>query len=156
MKVLLVVTMKMKGGYNMDNRMYNRYKGIQLSQPLVELFTDLISEDEVNLRIFIYIGQKMLKAMDPNSDTKLGATVNDMVEDIKVLRPVQQKGREFENVLTNVERKRAERAVQSLLLTGLCYFESVGRSKVIYCTERGTQVLRNINTRQKEKAANKM
>lgn len=139
----------------MDNKMYNKYKGVKLSPPLVELFSDLILEDEVNLKIFLYIGQKMSKAMDPNSDTKLGATVNDMVEDIKVLRPVQQKGGKYENVLANIDRKRAERAVQALLMTGLCYYEPVGKSKVIYCTDRGVQVLRHIYERQKQKEKQK-
>jgi hypothetical protein len=134
----------------MNNELYNKYKRVHLTPQLVEMFSELLMEDEVNLKVFLYIGQRMSKALDPNSDTKLGATVNDIVKDIKVLRPVlRKKDGKYENVLTNIERKRAERAVHSLLMTGLCYYEPVGKSHVIYCTNRGIQVMKHIFEKRK-------
>ena len=135
----------------MDNQLYTKYKGNLLNEHLIDMFTDLLLVDEVNVKIFMYVGQKMLKAMDPSDDTKLGATVNGMVKDIKILRPVKGRAGTYEQVLTNIDRKRAERAVQSLLMTGLCYYEAVGKTKVIYCTDRGNQVLRHIHKKQQEK-----
>lgn len=129
----------------MDNSLYNKYKGIDLSEPLVNLYVELITQDETNQKVFLYIGQKMSDVMRPNSETKIGATVSDMVQDIKVVRPVlRKKDGKYENVLEHMERKRAERIVQSLLMTGLCYYELVGKSKVFYLTNRGIQVMKRI------------
>lgn len=124
---------------------------MQLTEPLAQMFTDLIMQDEVTLKIFKYIGMKMYSAIEEGSQSKIGATITDMTNDIMVTRPVKLKGKsKFKITEANLDRKRAERDVQSLLLTGLCYYEQVGKTKVIYYTERGVEVLRNIAEREKK------
>jgi predicted transcriptional regulator len=138
----------------MDNGLYNKYKGVKLNDQLVQMFTDLIEEDDVTRKIFIYIGKKMGEARGENSPSKIGATITDMTNDIYITRPVKIRGKsKYKITEAKLDRKRAERAVQSLMLTGLCYYEQVGKTKVIYCTERGIQVLKNIYNREKHKSA---
>ncbi len=135
--------------------MYNKYKEAKLSDELTQMFTELIMEDEVTLKIFIYIGKRTGVAKEKES-VSIGATITDMTNDIMVNRPVKLKGKsKFKMTEAFLDRKRAERAVQSLLLTGLCYYEQVGKTKVIYCTGRGFDVLRIIYAQQKQLERNK-
>lgn len=135
----------------MDNELYNKYKNVVLSPELAEMFADLIMEDEVTLKVFKYIGIRIRQAKENDSISKIGATITDMTNDLLVNRPVKLKGKsKFKMTEAHIDRKRAERAVQSLLLTGLCYYEQVGKTKVIYSTRRGFQVLQIISAREKE------
>lgn len=138
----------------MDNAMYQKYKDIKLNPPLIEMFTDLIEKDEVTRSIFIYIGRRMaVIASDLNSESKIGATINSITSDLIVKRRVKKTIRGkvvFEPIETNLERKHVERVVNSLLLTGLCYFEQVGKTKVIYPTERGLDVLKALRIKEKK------
>lgn len=135
--------------------MYNKYKDVKINDQLANMYSELIEEDEVTLKIFIYIGKRTGVAREKES-LSIGATITDMTKDIVVNRPVKLKGKsKFKMTEALLDRKRAERAVQSLLLTGLCYYEQVGKTKVIYCTERGFQVLRIVHTKQKQIESNK-
>lgn len=135
----------------MDNELYNKYKNVVLSPELAEMFADLIMEDEVTLKVFKYIGIRIRQAKENDSISKIGATITDMTNDLLVNRPVKLKGKsKFKMTEAHIDRKRAERAVQSLFLTGLCYYEQVGKTKVIYSTRRGFQVLQIISAREKE------
>lgn len=137
----------------MDNAMNQKYKDIKLNPPLIEMFTDLIGKDEVTRSIFIYIGRRLaVIASDLNSESKIGATINSITSDLIVKRRVKKTIRGkvvFEPIETNLERKHVERVVNSLLLTGLCYFEQVGKTKVIYPTERGLDVLKALRIKEK-------
>ena len=138
----------------MNNAMNQKYKHITLNPPLIEMFTELIEKDETTRSIFIYIGKKMAGiSADPNSKSKVGATINSISNDLIVKRRVRKKVRTnitFELVETNLERKHVERVVNSLLLTGLCYFEEIGKTKVIYPTERGLEVLKALRNKEKQ------
>lgn len=132
--------------------MYQKYKHINLSPPLIEMFTELIEKDEATRLIFIYVGKQMALSMDPNSDTKFGATISSITNEVYLYRRVKRKvrgGAKFELVETTVERKHVERVVSSLLLTGLCYYEQVGKAKVIYPTENGLAVLKMLRGKEK-------
>ncbi|MEX3623641.1 hypothetical protein [Viridibacillus arvi] len=135
----------------MNNAMYNKYKQINLTAPLIEMYTELIEKDEVTRKIFVYIGKKMAESIEPDTQTKIGATINNIAKDLVVNRNVRIRGSaKFKVAQAQLDRKHVERIIHSLLLTGLCYYEQVGKTKVIYCTDRGIQVLRNIYSKEIE------
>lgn len=137
----------------MDNEMHIKYKHIKLDPPLIEMFTELIEKDEITRSIFVYIGKQMVLSPNPTSSvTKIGATINGIANNLIVSRRVKRKVRgrvTFELVETTVERKNVERVMNTLLLTGLCYYEKVGNTKVIYPTERGISVLKSLHSKDK-------
>lgn len=127
----------------MNNEMYNKYKDVELTEPLVNMYAELIAKDEITKKVFVYIGKRTELARLNTSNSKIGATISGITTDIQTFRNVKVKNsNKFKKVQAPMERKHVERVVTSLLLTGLCYYEEVGKTKVIYCTKRGIQVLR--------------
>lgn len=126
--------------------MYNKYKRVTLSPDQIQMFADIIGQDEVTQKIFLFIGTKMARLEEiENSSNRIGATINDMSIEIQINRSVKIKGKsKYKVAKAPLDRKRAERIVQQLLMTGLIYFELVGKTKVLFLTDRGIVVLKEL------------
>lgn len=124
--------------------MYNKYKRVTLSPDQIQMFADIIGQDEVTQKIFLFIGTKMAHLEEiENSSNRIGATIKDMSIEIQINRKVKGKSK-YKVVKAPLDRKRAERIVQQLLMTGLIYFELVGITKVLFLTDRGIVVLKEL------------
>lgn len=124
----------------MNKTLYEKYKDIQLTKELIQMFADIIFNDEAARKILIHIGKHT------TDEEVLGITIGQLVEQVKLKRKVQ-KGKSFVNQIANIDRKHVERVVTSLQMMGLCYYRSIPPSKVINFTIRGKQVAAEIKKR---------
>lgn len=128
----------------MDKDLYEKYKEVQLPIEVVQMFSDIIVKDEATRKVLIHI------AKHTTDEEEMGITIGQLVDRVKLKRKVQ-KGKTFVVENTNINRKHAERIVNSLSMMGLCYFRTLPPTRVINFTIRGKQVAAEIRKRLKEK-----
>ncbi len=124
----------------MDRSLYEKYKDIKLPVDLVNMYADIVINDEAARKVLIHIGKHTA------DEEELGLTVGQIVERVHIQRKVQ-KSNSFVIQNANIDRKHAERVVHSLQMMGLCYYRPVPPSKVINFTVRGKQVAGEIKRR---------
>lgn len=127
----------------LDYDLNKRYENVHLSPELREMYADLIQADEATLKTFLVIAKY-------SSQESIGITISQITDLVSINRK-EKHGHTFETTHKNITRKYAERVVDKLLLTGLCYYYSIPPSKVIRLTTRGSEVLKVITKRMEEK-----
>ena len=121
-------------------------------QDVIHLFTDIIINDTVSRKVFIYVGRS-LKEQQKSVNHIRGVTVNDIVENVQIQRKERvTKGKSFiyQKVITNIDRKAAERIVDKLLDMSLLYYTPVKPYKFLFMSNRGWQITEEIINRKKE------
>ncbi|KKI92166.1 hypothetical protein WQ54_10760 [Bacillus sp. SA1-12] len=136
----------------MDSTLHNIHKNVVFPKDVIHLFTDIIINDPVSWKVFIYIGRS-LKEQQKTVNHIRGITVNDIVENVKIERKERvHKGKTFvyQKTITNIDRKAAERIVDKLLDMSLLYYTPVKPYKFLYMSNRGWQITEEIINRKKE------
>lgn len=136
----------------MDSTLHDLHKKVVFPKDVINLFTDIIINDPVSWKVFIYIGRS-LKEQQKTVNHIRGITVNDIVENVKIERKERvPKGRTFvyQKAITNIDRKAAERIVDKLLDMSLLYYTPVKPYKFLYMSNRGWQITEEIINRKKE------
>lgn len=121
-------------------------------QDVIHLFTDIIINDPVSRKVFIYVGRS-LKEQQKSVNHIRGVTVNDIVQNVQIQRKERvTKGKSFiyQKVITNIDRKAAERIVDKLLDMSLLYYTPVKPYKFLFMSNRGWQITEEIINRKKE------
>lgn len=123
------------------------------------MYIEIMEQDAAMMKVFRYIGRQQSQA--GNTQEPTGVTINDLVENIQVDRLVKKQKNtrnfKYEQALTNLHRKTAERIIDKLNVMALIYYKPVKPYKFIYLTERGKQLLVRIielKTKQKEMNVN--
>lgn len=128
----------------MDVQLHEEHKNVSFSKEVVEMFTDIITNDIAAKKVFLYLGKTLSnRAKNESQNTVLGVTINEIVENVMLERKekvVKGKSYTYEYTNTNIERKTAERTVDKLLVMSLIYYKPVKPYKFIYMTRRGWQV----------------
>jgi hypothetical protein len=138
--------------YLLDSTLHDLHKKVVFPKDVINLFTDIIINDPVSWKVFIYIGRS-LKEQQKTVNHIRGITVNDIVENVKIERKERvPKGRTFvyQKAITNIDRKAAERIVDKLLDMSLLYYTPVKPYKFLYMSNRGWQITEEIINRKKE------
>ena len=136
----------------MDSTLHDLHKNVLFPKDVIHLFTDIIINDSVSMKVFIYIG-RTLKEQQKTVNHIRGITVNDIVENVKIERKERvPKGKSFvyQKANTNIDRKAAERIVDKLLDMSLLYYTPVKPYKFLYMSNRGWQITEAIINRKKE------
>ena len=140
----------------MDIQLHEKYKKVLFPRDseLMDMYIEIREQDAAMMKVFRYIGKQQSQA---GTAQESGLTINDLIENIQVDRLVkkQKNSRKFkyEQALTNLHRKTAERIIDKLNVMSLIYYKSVKPYKFIFLTERGKQLLVRIielKTKQKE------
>lgn len=136
----------------MDIKLHEKYKNLRFpSNDITDMYIDILEDDPVFLKVFLFIA----KQSQSNQHSDTGITINELVSNIEVERLMKKnKGTRnftYENALTNLHRKTAERLVDKLQVMSLLYFKSVRPYKYFYLTIRGKQLLQRIVELKREK-----
>jgi hypothetical protein len=136
----------------LDSTLHDIHKSVVFPQDVIHLFTDIIINDTVSRKVFIYVGRS-LKEQQKSVNHIRGVTVNDIVENVQIQRKERvTKGKSFiyQKVITNIDRKAAERIVDKLLDMSLLYYTPVKPYKFLFMSNRGWQITEEIINRKKE------
>jgi hypothetical protein len=137
----------MKGGAILEAELIQEYKNVSLTKEIVEMFADIIQEDEWMFEVFYYI----VKRRQDEKDNFIGVTVNEISKDVKLERPVKViKGKHtnFEIQTTNIHRQAAGKIVDKLLAMSLLSYKPLTPYKYFFLTKRGLQVIKEIVDRK--------
>lgn len=137
---------------NLDSTLHDIHKNVVFPQDVIHLFTDIINNDSVSRKVFIYVGRSLKEQQKTVSHIR-GVTVNDIVENVKIERKERvSKGKTFiyQKTITNIDRKAAERIVDKLLDMSLLYYTPVKPYKFLFMSNRGWQITEEIINRKKE------
>ena len=137
----------MKGGLILESGLIQEYKNVSLTKEIVEMFADIIQEDEWMLEVFYYI----VKRRQDEKEKFIGVTVNEISKDVKLERPVKVvKGKHanFEIQTTNIHRQAAGKIVDKLLAMSLLSYKPLTPYKYLFITKRGLQVIKEIVDRK--------
>ena len=137
---------------NLDSTLHHIHKNVVFPQDVIHLFTDIINNDTVSRKVFIYVGRS-LKEQQKTVNHIRGVTVNDIVENVKIERKERvPKGKTFiyQKTITNIDRKAAERIVDKLLDMSLLYYTPVKPYKFLFMSNRGWQITEELINRKKE------
>ena len=129
----------------MNQENAEKYNSVTLNSETLEMISDVIKQDEMNIRILFYI------VSCHKSDTAI--TVKSICENVKVSRRSAVKNSKneivsFGKVEDFIDRKTAERIIERLASASLIYFEVQLPYKFIKLTQRGMQVALNIRKRR--------
>lgn len=140
----------------MDNDLHLKYEKVKFSDEILDMFIDILEEDQPVIRVLYYIAQELKDKEKPSSEqdgTINGVTINNIVENVKIERLVRHnkgKSYKYETEITHIHRKTAERIIDKLLSMSLLYYKPVKPYKIIYLTYRGKQILKRLYERKKE------
>lgn len=117
-------------------------KNLWFNEETCEMFTSIIRQDELNIRVLFYIAQCEKK--------QELVTVKSIIANVKVVRRVAVKNSKnklasFSNTEGFIHRKTAEKIVDRLAYASLIYFDVQRPYKFIYLTQQGIQVAINIH-----------
>lgn len=117
-------------------------KNLWFNEETCEMFTSIIRQDELNIRVLFYIAQCEKK--------QESVTVKSIIANVKVVRRVAVKNSKnklvsFSNTEGFIHRKTAEKIVDRLAYASLIYFDVQRPYKFIYLTQQGIQVAINIH-----------
>lgn len=125
----------------MEEQLHLKYKHVKLTEEQTELFTEIVKQDELNIKVLFYIAQC--------EQNQKQVTVKSITENIRSTRRIGNKNNRgavtsFDTVEGLIDRKTAERVVDRLSFASLIYFEIQLPYKFIRLTERGIQIAINI------------
>ncbi|RUS44952.1 hypothetical protein [Cohnella sp. AR92] len=134
----------------MEIQMHQRYIDVEFTKEQVAMFTDIVESDLPMRRILLAIGQHA----DTHKDDELssGISIKQLSEKVIINRKVQDRKnkKKFSLQDTYIERKHAERVVETLLKMSLCYYKSFHPTKLIFLSPRGRMVAGEIVRRHKD------
>jgi hypothetical protein len=135
-------------------QLHQQYINVEFTKEQVSMFTDIVELDLPMKRILLAIGQHA----DVHKDDELnaGISIKQLAEKVIINRKVQdrRRGKKFGIQETNIDRKHAERIVDSLLKMSLCYYKSFHPTKLIFLTPRGRMIATEIVRRHRDSLKN--
>ncbi|WP_240420379.1 hypothetical protein [Paenibacillus periandrae] len=140
----------------MEFQMHQQYIELEFNKEQIKMFADIVELDLPMKRILLSIGQHA----DANKDNELsaGISIKQLSEKVIITRKVQErgKGKKYGLQEANIDRKHAERIVESLLKMSLCFYKSFHPTKLIFLSPRGRSIAAEILRRHKESQKTKM
>lgn len=136
----------------MEMQLHLKYINIEFSTDQISMFADIVEEDLAMKRTLLTIAQHA-DAHKNESDLNSGISIKQISEKVIINRRVQKEGKSKKYITsdTNIDRKHAERIVDSLLNMTLCYYKSFHPTKVLYLTARGRSIATELIRRQRNK-----
>ncbi|EOR21198.1 hypothetical protein A499_23892 [Niallia nealsonii AAU1] len=122
----------------MDLELHQKYKNTKFDPETLDLFTDLISNDTVLKKVFLYIAKNEKDSI---------VTVGEISEKVQVERKHRvEKNKRYSFVSKDdyIHRKQAEKIVERLLAMSLIYYKAVPPYKHLFLTIRGKQVIQRL------------
>ncbi|RJG21336.1 hypothetical protein [Paenibacillus thiaminolyticus] len=133
----------------MDDLINNKYEDITFTEVQNNMFSDLVESDIALKRVLMVIAKHSQTHKD--NEVSGGITVKDITEQIILDRKVRKGKKGFTTETTYINRKHAERVVETLLKMSLCYkVPFTHPSKLIYPTVRGISVSKELTRRYLE------
>lgn len=131
----------------MEMQLHQKYIDVDFSREQVSMFTDIVESDIAMKRCILAIGQHA--DLHKNDGINAGISIKELSEKIIIQRKVMRKQKKYELVDANIDRKHAERIIDSLLKMTLCYYKSFHPTKLIFLTPRGRNIASEIIRRQR-------
>lgn len=135
----------------MNEVLSEKYKQNKFTEEVVEMFADIIEEDEILYNVFHYIGSQVNKQYQETKYMR-GISINEIVESVVIDRRVKKpKGKSYSLKLerTNISRRSAEGSVATLASMSLITEKIMHPYKFLISTIRGQQVLVELGKRKK-------
>ncbi|MGM9986224.1 MAG: hypothetical protein ACI35O_03245 [Bacillaceae bacterium] len=127
----------------MNESQHKAHIDLAFDNATAAMFAEIITNDEFLEKVFLYIGKELNKQYKENNQMT-GVTANEVVEHVIVDRLTRKsvgKTFTFEQTNTNINRKAAERCIDTLLCMSLLYEKPMKPYKFVLLTRRGQQVL---------------
>jgi len=133
-----------------EYQLHLNHLDVDFTKEQVAMFADIVDADLPMKRILLTIGQHA--DLHKEDELNTGISIKQLSEKVIINRKVQdrRKGKKYGLQETNIDRKHAERIVDSLLKMSLCYYKSFHPTKLIFMTSRGRLVAMEIVRRHKE------
>lgn len=148
----VLVTTKRGGDLSMEMQLHQKYIGVEFTKEQISMFTDIVESDIALKRILLAIGQHA--DSHKNDGINSGISIKELSEKVIIQRKVMRKGKKYELVEANIDRKHAERITDSLLKMTLCYYKSFHPTKLIFLTSRGRHIATEIMLRSRTATTN--
>ncbi|KWU54483.1 hypothetical protein AWW70_03370 [Bacillus mycoides] len=137
----------------MNEVLSEKYKQNKFTQEVVEMFADIIEEEEILYNVFHYIGSQVNKQYQETKYMR-GISINEIVENVVIDRRVKKpKGKSYslEIERTNISRRSAEGSVGTLASMSLITEKIMHPYKFLISTIRGQQILIELERRKNNK-----
>lgn len=138
-------------GDNLNEILSEKYQTIKFTDEVVNMFADILEQDEILYSVFLYIGNVVNKQFQETKYMR-GISINEIVENVVIDRRVKKtKGKSYslEVERTNISRRSAEISVSTLSSMSLIYEKTMHPYKFLISTYRGQQVLIELGKRKK-------
>ncbi|EJQ43613.1 hypothetical protein IEQ_04941 [Bacillus cereus BAG6X1-2] len=135
----------------MNEVLSEKYKQNKFTEEVVEMFADIIEEEEILYKVFHYIGSQVNKQYQETKYMR-GISINEIVESVVIDRRVKKaRGKSYSLELerTNISRRSAEGSVATLASMSLITEKIMHPYKFLISTIRGQQVLVELGKRKK-------
>ncbi|TKI85093.1 hypothetical protein [Bacillus mycoides] len=135
----------------MNEVLSEKYQTIKFADEVVNMFADILEQDEILYSVFLYIGNIVNKQFQETTYMR-GISINEIVENVVIDRRVKKtKGKSYslEVERTNISRRSAEISVSTLSSMSLIYEKTMHPYKFLILTYRGQQVLIELGKRKK-------
>ncbi|MGN8842520.1 hypothetical protein ACTNDN_06810 [Niallia sp. HCP3S3_B10] len=122
----------------MDLELHQKYKKTKFDPETLDMFTDLVSNDTVLKKVFLFIAKNEKDSI---------VTVGEISEKVQVERKHRvEKNKRYSFVSKDdyIHRKQAEKIVERLLAMSLIYYKAVPPYKHLFLTIRGKQVIQRL------------
>ena len=134
----------------MNEALSEKYQQNKFTEEMVEMFADIIEEDEILYNVFHYIGSQVNKQYQETKYMR-GISINEIVEHVVIDRRVKKpKGKSYSLKLerTNISRRSAESSVGTIASMSLITEKVMHPYKFLISTIRGQQVLIELEKRK--------
>ncbi|MDR4173394.1 hypothetical protein CN327_30515 [Bacillus cereus] len=134
----------------MNEVLSEKYKIIKFPDEVVNMFADILEEDEILYNVFHYIGSEVNKQYQETKYMR-GISINEIVGNVVIDRRVKKlKGKSYslEVERTNISRRSAEVSVSTLSSMSLITEKIMHPYKFLISTIRGQQVLIELGRRK--------
>ncbi|MDM5185926.1 hypothetical protein QUF99_00180 [Bacillus sp. DX4.1] len=135
----------------MNEVLSEKYQTIRFTDEVVNMFADILEQDEILYNVFLYIGN-VVNTQFQETNYMRGISINEIVENVVIDRRVKKtKGKSYslEVERTNISRRSAEISVSTLSSMSLIYEKVMHPYKFLISTYRGQQVLIELGKRKK-------
>ena len=122
----------------MNEILSEKYQTIKFTDEVVNMFADILEQDEILYSVFLYIGNVVNKQFQETKYMR-GISINEIVENVVIDRRVKKtKGKSYslEVERTNISRRSAEISVSTLSSMSLIYEKTMHPYKFLISTYR--------------------